>query len=1153
MASVLLKPESKMSKVMKKIEKWNMYEHSNFKGHGGAVWSIVSSQDNSRIFSGSDDHSIIVWDSVSEKEIFRLQGHTNAVNALVLTKNDEYLISGSWDNSIKVWDWKNAQEVLNLDGHTAGVYCFAMSKDAKTLISGAGDGTARIWDLEQLMQIGLLDCVGNSVFGLALTSDEQTVLTGGWDATIRVWELSTRNLLSTLPGGAGIIQSLLVTADMKYIVFGTRNNIVKVWEYKDKKEVMNVTSHNNWVRNLVSTNDSKYVITCSADKTMRILNMVELVEEFNLEGHEGYIFGLCLTKDGRYLLSGASDKTVRRWEIGIRPRRNDLIGHQSSVLSVCMSKDQKFIISGSQDNTVRIWSIESQQETACLKGHAGIVWAVCALNDFKHVISGSDDKTLRIWDIESQTELSCLQEHNDSIFTLDVSPNNLTVVSSGKEKILIVWDLHDKGLKGKLEGHTDTVFSVKIMNDNVHAVSGSADYTIRVWNLTLLKQLNIIKTNCGMIECICFSHDESILAIADRKNTVHLWDFVHSQKIDMLTGHTGWVKCIAFGKNNILGSCSVDGTIKIWDYKQKILLRTLKAHSGGVRTIIFTKESNCVVSGSDDKTIMIWKMSNVRDLETNDHISTLDSFIFLTKLKNKIISSKFMINQTLSSLEVNLAHIYCYLDEDVLLKKAFDMNIQIYRDKEGNSPLFYALERKSQKCIDVFLKNLVGIHKTSLDNFVKICKAIKQDFFKLLKFPNLKIHEFLDLILHPVQSSSLPKFGYPKESLPIVKFIEQDVVSPELYLSKNGSSKELQPICFKSLPFKICLDTGSVDSIRFLKIICASENLELSQTNLVKSVVLYKWKTMWKYFFMYSLFHWLNLMLVLAVVLDLTRSTAPLLFTFLVINALFLIFELMKIYSLALSSYLKLSSGIEILRIFLCFLWCSCKILDKSYQGIEWMMIISTFLRGLTGFKAFDSTRFFVPLIYSVLMDSIGFIMLYIYSSLALWMLLSTTSSNNHWNIFQSPYELSIGKNLDASDWLIYWYFIFASIFNIIFMLNMLITIVGDGHHRFVFENCEGASYAKAGIIFEFESAMVWKKSIRRKGYIQVCEKYVKESEFHEWKGREKAVAYAITSAHQDNNNNFYALQVKLDELTQFNTSFERIHTKINKLIKAKK
>jgi WD40 repeat protein len=65
-----------------------------------------------------------------------------------LSADGKRLFSGSWDKTIKVWDLEAGKETLTLRGHTAGINSLALSGDGKRLFSGSGDTTIKVWDLE---------------------------------------------------------------------------------------------------------------------------------------------------------------------------------------------------------------------------------------------------------------------------------------------------------------------------------------------------------------------------------------------------------------------------------------------------------------------------------------------------------------------------------------------------------------------------------------------------------------------------------------------------------------------------------------------------------------------------------------------------------------------------------------------------------------------------------------------------------------------------------------------------------------------------------------------------------------------------------------------------------------------------------------------
>ena len=56
-----------------------------------------------------------------------------------------------------------------------------------------------------------------------------------------------------------------------------------------------------------------------------------------------------------------------------------------------------------------------------------------------------------------------------------------------------------------------------------------------------------------------------------------------------------------------LVSGSYNDTVKIWDVSSGTLLKTLTVHGDGILECNFSHCGTLIVSGSDDKTIRVWK------------------------------------------------------------------------------------------------------------------------------------------------------------------------------------------------------------------------------------------------------------------------------------------------------------------------------------------------------------------------------------------------------------------------------------------------------------------------------------------------------------------------------------------------------------------
>src|SRR5262249_55045161 len=71
----------------------------------------------------------------------------DAVCDLALSSDGGRLFSGSLDGTIKVWDMDNGQVTRTLRGHDVGVKRLHLSADAKRLVSVAFDNSSKVWDL----------------------------------------------------------------------------------------------------------------------------------------------------------------------------------------------------------------------------------------------------------------------------------------------------------------------------------------------------------------------------------------------------------------------------------------------------------------------------------------------------------------------------------------------------------------------------------------------------------------------------------------------------------------------------------------------------------------------------------------------------------------------------------------------------------------------------------------------------------------------------------------------------------------------------------------------------------------------------------------------------------------------------------------------
>jgi WD40 repeat protein len=242
--------------------------------HAGTFYSLCMGATDTRLFAGSSDYSIHVFDPTAEKlePIARWAKHDNYVSALVHLACDgkDLIVSGSYDRHLVWWNAESGEATRSIEAHQGWIRDVAALPDGRGLVSVGDDMLVKVWDPNDGQLVRSLDGHAKltpqghvtALYVVAVTPDGKYLASGDRVGEVRVWETETGKLAQTFQvpilytydpkqrkRSIGGIRSLAFSPDGKQLAVGGIGQIgnvdglagpahVEVWDWQKPQPVL---------------------------------------------------------------------------------------------------------------------------------------------------------------------------------------------------------------------------------------------------------------------------------------------------------------------------------------------------------------------------------------------------------------------------------------------------------------------------------------------------------------------------------------------------------------------------------------------------------------------------------------------------------------------------------------------------------------------------------------------------------------------------------------------------------------------------------------------------------------------------------------------------------------------------------------------------
>ncbi|MFO0979082.1 MAG: protein kinase [Planctomycetaceae bacterium] len=594
---------------------WYLLRHSmdagqtTLYGHTKAVNCVEVSHDGTRVVSASEDGSVLLWDTLTLRNIGQNRVADCWINKVTFSPDGCTIAAAGTDGKIRLLDAESLEVRAEFSDGSASVNCVAFSDDGQLIASGDDKGTIRVWNTSTGEMRQTIAGHTRSVRAIAFRPNQEQFASGGEDASLKLWSLTSQEPVAELKGHAQWVTSVAFTKDGERLVSGSADRTVLLWSLNDFRQIASNSDSVDWILAVAVSPDGKQIAMSGSNQAIHLWD-VETGRKRQLRGHRGdEIRSIDFSTDGSMLVSASDDATIKIWDVASE-KVDGIVGEGLWEIE-CLSYQatgHKFVSVGS-DSRIRLWDSASGKQISEIENEFARVYCAAINVTGEVIVSGHDDGTVVVWDVASNSAKVNWKGHNGAIHAISFLKDGERFVTGSDDNTIKIWEADSTKELRVLRGHSGPVRCLAVSRIRDSIASGSVDETVRCWEAGTGKSTAVFSGDLGSVHSVCFNPDETKLASGGRDGAIHLWNLKQQEPTTakLLLGHSRQVDSVAFTNDGQrIAASGADGTVRFWDPATGVELRRYVISSAWVKQIAFNPKFDQLVIGDHEGKLRIW-------------------------------------------------------------------------------------------------------------------------------------------------------------------------------------------------------------------------------------------------------------------------------------------------------------------------------------------------------------------------------------------------------------------------------------------------------------------------------------------------------------------------------------------------------------------
>ncbi|KAK0159152.1 hypothetical protein PV328_010073 [Microctonus aethiopoides] len=337
------------------------------------------------------------------------------------------------------------------------------------------------------------------------------------------------------------------------------------------------------------TNDGKIAVTGGEDDVAYLWDTLSGEIIHKCTGHEDSVFFAEFNHDFTYLATGDMKGIIKVWRMRDKAIIWDYnIGDASWMRWHNLAN---VLFAGSVEGEIYMWKIPSG-ECKVFQGYGQKSEAATVITDGKKLIAGYEDGTIRVLDLKEGTvQVTISAAHSESITSLDCQSDGKLIASAALDGKTVLSTVQT----GKI---------VAILQNLQENKSNNSD--------TNAEESNDELENKNYTEAVAFCKDPELHMVVSGtiRGEIFIWDTVKQAIRHKIVQEGGVSKLIWKGITPFICSAGLDGVLRCYDARTAECCKTCCGHSNYILDVSISKNSEKILTTSDDSTARIFDISD---------------------------------------------------------------------------------------------------------------------------------------------------------------------------------------------------------------------------------------------------------------------------------------------------------------------------------------------------------------------------------------------------------------------------------------------------------------------------------------------------------------------------------------------------------------